>query len=109
MASIYKVLGQGKDADTAPVDLYTVPAATQAVISSISICNADSSSHTFDILIRPAGAASAAVHRLAFLAPIAPNDSIILTVGVTLDATDVVTVEASDDEVVFHAYGSEVS
>lgn len=108
MPSSYKVLGQATDASTA-ADLYTVPAATQAVISSISICNTTASQHTFRILVRPAGAGAAAVHRLAYDAPIAGNDTIILTVGLTVEATDVITVEASNNGLVFHAYGSEVT
>jgi len=35
----YKVLGQSNPAATTATTLYTVPAGTQAVVSTIAVCN----------------------------------------------------------------------
>jgi len=109
MPTIYKVLGQSNPSATTATTLYTVPSATDAVVSSISIANLASSDASFRIAVRPAGAALANVHYLAYDVTVGANDTTIITVGITLDATDVLTVYASTANLVFHAYGSEIS
>lgn len=104
-----KVLGQSNPSATTATTLYTVPASKEAVVSSISICNLASSSATYRIAIRPAGAALANVHYLAYDVTVGAADTTIITVGVTLATTDVITVYASTANLVFHAYGDEAS
>jgi glucose-6-phosphate dehydrogenase assembly protein OpcA len=109
MATSYKVLGQSNPSATTNDTLYTVPSATDAVVSSITICNLASSSATYRIAVRPAGATLANVHYLAYDVTVGAADTTVLTVGLTLDATDVITVYGSTANLVFHAYGSEIS
>lgn len=109
MATSYLVLGQSNPSATTNTTLYTVPASTEAVVSSISICNLASSSATYRIAVRPAGASLANVHYLAYDVTVGAADTTILTVGITLEATDVITVYASTANLVFHAYGSEIA
>jgi len=109
MPTSYKVLGQVNPSATTNTTLYTVPASTDTVISSISIANLASSSATYRIAVRPAGAAIANVHYLAYDITVGAADTTILTVGITLDTTDVITVYGSTANLVFHAYGSEIS
>lgn len=109
MATSYKVLGQSNPSATTNTTLYTVPSATNAVVSSISICNLASSSATYRIAVRPDGASLANVHYLAYDVTVGAADTTVLTVGITLDATDVITVYASTANLVFHAYGSEIA
>jgi hypothetical protein len=68
-----------------------------------------SSSATYRIAIRPAGATLANVHYLAYDVTVGAADTTIITVGVTLATTDVITVYASTANLVFHAYGDEAS
>jgi len=105
----YKVLGQSNPAATTATTLYTVPAATQAVVSTISVCNQAATSGTYRIAIRPAGATLAAQHYIAFDSAITANNTTFITIGVTLNATDVITVYASSTTMSFSAYGSELS
>lgn len=109
MATTYKVLGQSNPAATTATTLYTVPSATQAVISCLSICNQSSSAATFRIAIRPAGATLAAQHYVVYGATVPANDSIEMNNGWTLGATDVVTVYASSANLSFSAFGSEIA
>ncbi len=102
-----KVLGQSNPSATTATTLYTVPSAKEAVVSSISVCNLASSSATYRIAIRPAGATLANVHYLAYDVTVGAADTTIITVGVTLATTDVITVYASTANLVFHAYGDE--
>lgn len=109
MATTYKVLGQSAPAATTPSDVYTVPSATSAVISTINICNRGSSPTRFRISVRPGGASQANQHYLAFDTAIPAYDSIALTFGVTLATTDVVTVYSDSGLVSFSVFGSEIT
>lgn len=108
MPTTYKVLGQTAPAANTDSTLYTVPSATSAVCSTLSVCNRGVST-TYRIAIRPAGATLANTHYLVFDANINGNDTALFTLGVTLAATDVVTVRAGTADVTFGLYGSEIS
>jgi glucose-6-phosphate dehydrogenase assembly protein OpcA len=109
MATTYKVLGQVNPSATTATTLYTVPASTATVVSTITVCNQAASSATFRIAIRPAGATLAAIHYVAYDSTVAANDTTALTLGVTLATTDVITVYASTATISFNAYGSEIA
>jgi len=104
-----KVLGQSNPSATTATTLYTVPASKEAVVSSISVCNLASSSATYRIAIRPAGASLANQHYLAYDVTVGASDSTIITVGITLATTDVITVYASTANLAFSAFGDEAS
>jgi glucose-6-phosphate dehydrogenase assembly protein OpcA len=109
MATTYKVLGQSNPSATTATTLYTVPSATQTVVSTISVCNQASTAATFRIAVRPAGASLAAQHYVVYGATVPASDSTMITVGLTLATTDVVTVYASSANLSFNAYGSEIA
>jgi glucose-6-phosphate dehydrogenase assembly protein OpcA len=109
MPTVYKVLGQSAPSATTATTLYTVPASTSAVVSSIVIANRDASAATFRIALRPAGAALANQHYIAYDVTVGASDSTVLTLGLTLATTDVITVYASTANLSFSAYGSEIS
>ena len=109
MATTYKVLGQSNPSATTATTLYTVPAATQAVVSTIVICNQTATAATFRIAVRPAGASLAAQHYVAYDVTVGASDSTALTLGITLGATDVITVYGSTATLSFTAFGSEIA
>ena len=102
-----KVLGQSNPSAVTATTLYTVPSAKESVISSISVCNLASSSATYRIAIRPAGASLANQHYLAYDVTVGASDTTIITVGITLATTDVVTVYSSTANLAFSAFGDE--
>jgi hypothetical protein len=109
MAIAYKVLGQSNPAATTATTLYTVPASTSAVISTITVCNQAATAGTFRIAIRPAGATLTAAHYVSYDTIVPANDTMSFTLGITLATTDVITVYASSTTMSFHAYGSEIA
>lgn len=109
MATNYKVLGQSAPAATTATTLYTVPSNTQAVISTLVIANRAATAATYRVAIRPAAATLANQHYVAYDVPVQGADSITLTLGMTLAATDVVTVYSSNTNLSFSAFGSEVT
>jgi len=109
MANAYKVLGQNDLPATTLTDVYTVPASTETVISSIIIANRTASAETFRIAIRKDGDAVEDKHYIAYDVPIAANDSTTLTLGITLEATDVLSVYASAVDLSVNVFGTEIS
>lgn len=109
MPLAYKVLGQSAPAATTNTTLYTVPASTQTVVSTIIVCNRSSVQRTFRIAVRPAGAAISNQHYISYDSPVLSNDIVAITIGATLAATDVITVYASTNELSFTAFGSEIT
>lgn len=109
MPTTYKVLGQVNPSATTATTLYTVPASTQTVVSTISVCNQASTAATYRIAIRTGGAALSAEDYIVYGATVAASDSTFITVGVTLGATDVLTVYASSANLSFNAFGSEIA
>lgn len=108
MPTTHKVLGQSAPAAATATTLYTVPAATQTVCSTLSICNRDIAT-VYRVSVRPAGAAQANQHYIVFDSVLAANDTIMLTLGITIAATDVVTVYAGSSSVSFALFGAEIT
>lgn len=108
MATTYKTLGQSAPAATTNTDLYTVPSATQAVCSTLAICNRGASTN-FRVAVRPAGATLANQHYIVYDNWVNQYDTVFLTLGVTLAATDVITVYAGAATLSFSLFGSEIA
>ena len=108
MADAYSVLGQSNPSATTLTTLYTVPALTQAVCSTIVICNRGAAT-SFRIAVRPAGAGISNEHYIAYDVVIGANETIALTIGITLEATDVVSVYATLATLSFNLFGVEKS
>jgi hypothetical protein len=108
MANAYKVLGQIEGA-AANTNLYTVPSSTEAVISTIVICNRAAAAKTFRIMVRPDNETLATKHYLAYDVVIAANDTTALTLGITLNAADKLDIYSSDTNLTFSAFGSEIT
>jgi hypothetical protein len=86
-----------------------VPSSTTVVVSTITVCNQAATAATFRIAVRPNAETLAAKHYVAYDSTVAANDTTALTLGITLDAADVITVYASSTTVSFNAFGSEIS
>jgi hypothetical protein len=87
--------------------MYTVPGATNSTVSSITVCNTSATPTFFRVSVAPAGAADALVQYLFYDVTIPGNDTFVATVGLTLEATDVIRVYATLATLSFHAYGIE--
>jgi glucose-6-phosphate dehydrogenase assembly protein OpcA len=109
MPTVYKVLGQSNPAATTATTLYTVPASTAAVVSTIVIANQTATAATFRLSVRPAGAAQTAAMYIAYDITVGASDSTALTLGITMATTDVLTVYGSTATLSFTAFGSEIS
>jgi len=109
MANTYKVLGQAFPNANTNFSLYTVPAATSAIVSTLNVCNTTASNVTFRAAIRPAGEALANKHYIVYDTGIPAQDSIALSLGMTMGNTDVLTVYSFLGNVSFNVFGTEIT
>ena len=105
----YKILAQANPAATTETTLYTVPASTQTVVSTLAVCNQSAAPATYRIAMRPAADSStAAKHWIIYGATVDASDSTLLTIGITLAAGDKIQIYASSATMSFSAFGSEI-
>lgn len=109
MADVLKIFAQLSPAATTLTALYTVPSATSAVVSSLTVCNTNTTPITFRIAISATGAADNIKHYLYRDLLVPANDTFIATIGITLATTDVVRCYASATNVAFQLFGTEVT
>ena len=104
----YKVLGQVSPTVATQTTLYTVPTGLSTVVSTVSACNIGIST-TIRIAVQPAAAALANQHYIVYDALLNQYETLFLTIGLTLTATDIVTVYTgtASSIVAFNIYGSE--
>ena len=109
MAETSKVLGQSNPSATTLTDIYTAPAATRAIISSIVVANRDAAADSFRVSIAVAGAGDDVKQYLYYDLEIPGNDSFAATLGITIAATDVVRVYSLNGTCSFSLFGAEVT
>jgi hypothetical protein len=109
MAETRKVLGQLNPGATTLTAIYTVPAATQAVVSSIVVCNEAAVLATFRVSVAVAGAGDNPKQYIYYDLLLPPNDTFIATVGLALGAGDVVRAYASSATLAFQVFGVELT
>jgi hypothetical protein len=112
MPTTHKVLGQlAPPAGSTNYALYTVPANTSAVCSTLTVCNRSVANltTTFRIAVRPAGAAIAIDQFIVYDAMIDPNDTLFFTLGITLGPGDIVSVWQGTPTLSFSLFGAELT
>mgnify|MGYP000853308114 FL=1 len=108
MANAYKVIGQVADASANDVSL-VADQDGETIISTIVVCNREASENTFRLAVRPSGATLANEHYISYDVPVPANDTIFLTLGLTLADNDIITCGASDANVSFSAFGTVIT
>ena len=115
MPTAYKILGQTLPTANTLSNVYVVPTSTSAIVSTITICNQSSANANVDIMIRPINETLASKHYLVKGVTIPRADTMILSPGVTLNASVIVAVNnavASGEtaaNVSFNVFGVELT
>lgn len=109
MADTVKILGQSAPNATTETDLYEVPSAKSAVVSSIVVCNRGTTSTTFRISVSQAGAATTNKDYLYDDITIGGMDTFVATIGISLATTDKIRVYAGNANLSFNAFGVEIT
>ena len=110
MAQTYKRLGAINPSANTQTNVYVVPAATSAVISTIAICNQAATNASYSLIVMPTYAASASATDFVVRGATVPAaDTIFLTIGLTANATTVVAANTNSPNVSFSIFGSEIT
>lgn len=89
--------------------LYESPAGTTAVISTIAICNTASAALTYRIGFASSAGTPADEDRLVHDATVSGNDTVFLTIGISIPAGTFIRISSSANTSAFQAFVSEVS
>lgn len=108
MTVSYKILGQSAPTSGAFVTLYTVPSSTSAIVSSITICNRDVTTSTFNVTVLKSGNTASTQDYIYCDLSLSGNDTFVANLGITLAAGDKVTIASSSDNLSFNLFGSEI-
>jgi uncharacterized phage infection (PIP) family protein YhgE len=110
MPTVYKILGQQCPANTNETTLYTVPSSTSTIVSSLTISNITSTAANATVNIKQGGSSSSNANTLMKTVEVAANSVNAFTLGITLSATDVVSVTSgTNNALTFQLFGSEIS
>ena len=109
MPVTYKILGQSNPSASTLTTVYTVPASTQAVVSSIVACNTGAAAANVSITVQPGNAAANTSMYVANNIAVSIQNSLILNLGVTLGATDTIRANCSTGNIALSVFGSELS
>lgn len=104
MATTPTILFRGAATTTLTTVLYTVPASTTAIVSSIAVTNTAATSATFTLAMGTAGANVA----LATAVTVAANSTTFIDLKQVLTTTMTITGGASATTVNFHISGIQV-
>ena len=112
MAQTYKRLGAINPSANTQTNVYVVPAATEAVISTITVCNQAATNASFSIAMMTASQFNASAPAATFLirgAVVPAADTLVLTMGLTANAGSVFVANTNSANISFGAFGSEIS
>lgn len=112
MPTIYKILAQSAPSSTAIANVYTVPSLTNTVISTLMICNRANVNTSYNIAVISGGGAIANQHYITFNSVVPANDTIALTVGMSLAAADNIAIQANTtgvNNLGFTLFGTEIT
>ncbi len=109
-STTYKILGQSAPTNTSNADLITVGASKSQVVSTLVIANTTATAATCRVFVRIAGAAAATTNAILYDSNVAANSMAAFTLGITLAATDVITVRTGTaNALTFTAFGTELA
>jgi hypothetical protein len=111
MAQSYKRLGAINPSANTQANLYVVPAATSAVISTITICNQSTSNASYSLALMNSSEFNAAAPTATFIirgGVVPAADTIAITLGLTANAGSVLAANTNSGNISILAFGTEV-
>ncbi len=105
MAQAPKIIAQSKPSAASLTTLYTVPAATSVVGSTLTVCNQSATPTAFRVSVAIAGAGDTAAQYIFYDSPINGNSTVTVTIGWTLATTDLIRVYNTLATLSFNLFG----
>ena len=109
MSATYKILGQAAPANTNNATIYTVPALTYAVTSTIHIANVTGIAANASVYTVRSGQTASNSNAIARTVSVPGNGFLSMTIGATLGAGEFIVVNSGTaNSLTFTVFGSEV-
>jgi hypothetical protein len=112
MAQNFKRLGAINPTANTQTNVYVVPAATEAVISTITVCNQSADNASFSLIQMIASEFASPAPAATFLvrgAVVPAADTLVLTMGITANAGSIIAANTNSPNISFGAFGSEIT
>ena len=110
MGLAYKILAQKSPTTTGEESFSAVPSSTSWVVSTMSITNFTGTAATITVNLCQGGAASSNANTLIKSLSIPANTMVPLTIGISLNAGDIIRVTAGTaNALAIQLFGSEVT
>lgn len=115
MPTAYKILGQTLPTANTLSNVYVVPTSTSAIVSTITICNQSAANANVDIIVRPVNESLANKHYLLKGVTIPRADTLVISPGLTLNASVILAVNnavhtgETAADLSFNAFGVELT
>ena len=112
MAQSFKRLGAINPSANTQTNVYVVPAATSAVISTITICNQTASNASYSLALMNSSEFNAAAPTATYIirgGVVPAADTIAITLGLTANAGAVLAANTNSANISIGAFGSEIS
>ena len=111
MARTYRILGQRNPTGNTLTTLYTVPSSNSAIISSLVIANlneTDGTGNSFSIAVNVGGVTVSNSNYIAYRVNCPVRDTVTMTLGITMNAGSIISVNANNSLLTFSAFGTEI-
>ena len=122
MPQTYRCIAQIVPSASTSTDLYTVPASTSVIVSTLVVCNQTTSNTTFRVSLRSGTAAAGAGTSnvgstgtpstsayIFYDTTVYANSTVAVTLGITATDAEVFTVYTPGNPVSFQLYGSVIT
>lgn len=112
MPQNFKRLGAINPSANTQTNVYVVPAATEAVISTITVCNQFSVNSSFSLILMDSSEFSSPAPTATFLirgAVVPAADTLVLTMGLTANAGSILAANTNSANISFSVFGSELT
>ena len=111
MATTYSILGQAQSGTSATL-LYSVPASTSAVVSSVVLCNTTASAATVNVFCNKASTTNTVATALLYQYTIPAYTTLTFTLGITMTnggTADTLYVQGgTNNAITASAFGSQI-
>lgn len=109
MTTAYKLLGQITPTSNTMTNLYTTGASTQAIVGTITITNLNDANASYSLLVRPTAVTQNNFHYIIRGGVIPPRELITINGAVAMNASVLIAANTNLNNIIFNAYGAEIT
>lgn len=109
MASDYKILGQIAPSNGTITNVYVTNTVTSAIVSTITITSLQDANASYSLIVRPSNESLDQKHFIIRGGVVPPREVITITGAVTLNSNAILAANTTSDNLVFQAFGAEIT